>query len=80
MSGLNLYLMCDNCNPGVIQVEPGGNLPVSDDEDVPHPGGVSLHRAQRIAQLLVVLESACRDIFILFGLKTPARGRDVRCV
>lgn len=50
--------MCDNSDSGVIQVEPGGNLAVSDDEDVSHPGGVSLHGAQRVAQLLVVLKPA----------------------
>lgn len=61
--------MCDNSDSGVIQVEPGGNLPVSDNEDVSHPGGVSLHGAQRVAQLLVVLEPARRHVFILFGLK-----------
>lgn len=55
---LRFYLMCDNSDSGVIQVEPGGNLAVSDDEDVSHPGGVSLHGAQRVAQLLVVLEPA----------------------
>lgn len=42
---LNSYLMCNNCNSGVIQVEPGGNLPISDDEDVSHPGGMSLYGA-----------------------------------
>ncbi|TNN63146.1 hypothetical protein EYF80_026610 [Liparis tanakae] len=61
--------MGDDCNSGVIQVEPGGNLPVGDDEDVPHPGGVSLHGAQRIAQLLVVLKTAGRHVFVLFGLE-----------
>lgn len=40
---LNSYLMCDNCNPGVVQVEPGRYLAISDDEDVSHPGGVSLN-------------------------------------
>lgn len=61
--------MCDNCNSRVIQVEPGGNLPVGDDEDVSHPGGVPLHGAQRVAELLVVLESA-GGIFIMFSLRT----------
>lgn len=61
--------MSNNCNSGVIQVEPGGDLPISDDEDVSHPGGVSLHGAQRIAELLVVLKSAGWDIFILLGLE-----------
>lgn len=37
------HLMGDDCNSGVVQVEPGGNLPICDNEDVPHPGGVSLH-------------------------------------
>lgn len=61
--------MCDNWNSGVIQVQPGGNLSVGYDEDVSHPGGVFLHRAQRIAELLVVLKSACWNIFILFRLE-----------
>lgn len=63
------YLMGDNCNSGIVQVEPRGNLPVSDDEDVSHPGGVSLHGAQRIAELLVVLESAGGHVFVLFRLE-----------
>lgn len=61
--------MRDYCNSGVIQVEPGGDLPVGDDEDVPHPRGVSLHGAQRVAEFLVVLESACRHILILLRLE-----------
>lgn len=65
---LQFYLMCDDCNSGVIQVEPGGNLPISDDEDVPHPRGVSLHWAEWITELLVVLKSAGWNIFILFWL------------
>ncbi len=72
-SRLKFYLMCDNCNSGIIQVEPGGNLSVSDDEDVSHPGGVSLNRAQWIAELLVVLKSTGWHIFILFGLKRGMR-------
>lgn len=68
-----MYLMCDNGYSGVVQVEPGGDLPVGDDEDVPHPGGVSLHRAQRIAELLVVLESAGGNIFVLLGLRSVSR-------
>lgn len=67
--------MCDNSNSGVIQVEPGGNLPVSDDEDVSHPGGVFLHWAQRVTELLVVLESAGWDVFILFRLKRKKTRR-----
>lgn len=67
-----------DCNSGVIQVEPGGNLPVGDDEDVSHPGGVSLHGAQRVAQLLVVLESARRHILILLGLESEAHGEGGR--
>lgn len=64
--------MRDDCNAGVIQVEPGGDLPVGDDEDVPHPGGVSLHGAQRVAEFLVVLESARRHVFVLLGLEGHA--------
>ena len=67
------YLMGDDGDSGVVQVEPGGNLPVGDDEDVPHPGGVLLHRAQRVPELLVVLESAGGDVFILFGLRMRSR-------
>lgn len=67
--------MRDDCNSGVIQVEPGGDLPVGDDEDVPHPGGVSLHGAQRVAELLVVLESARRHVLVLLGLEGRANGK-----
>lgn len=62
--------MCNNCNSGVIQVEPGGNLPISDYEDVSHPGGVLLYGAQWIAELLVIFKSAGWDVFILFGLES----------
>lgn len=62
------YLMGDDGNSGVVQVEPGRDLPVGDDEDVAHPGGVSLHRAQRVAELLVVLEAARRHVLVLLGL------------
>lgn len=51
------YQMCDDCNSGVVQVEPGRNLPICHNEDVPHPGCVSLYRPQRIPELLVVLKS-----------------------
>lgn len=61
---------------GVIQVEPGRNLTVSYDEDVSHPGGVFLHRAQRIAELLVVLESARRNIFVLLRLRSEDISND----
>lgn len=62
--------MCDDCNSGVVQVEPGRNLPICHNEDVPHPGCVSLYRPQRITELLVVLKSTGWDIFILFGLES----------
>lgn len=65
--------MCDHSNSGVIQVEPGGNLSISDDEDVSHPGSVFLHWAQRVAELLVVLESAGWNIFVPFGLEGKNR-------
>lgn len=39
----SFYPMCHHSDSGVVQVEPGGNLPVGDDEDVPHPGSVFLH-------------------------------------
>lgn len=67
--------MRDDCNSGVIQVEPGGDLPIGDDENVPHPGGVSLHGAQRVAELLVVLESARRHVLVLLGLDGHANGK-----
>lgn len=61
--------MCDDSYARIIQVKPGGDLPVGDDEDVPHPGRVSLYGSQGVAQLLVVLEAAGRNIFILLGLQ-----------
>lgn len=67
--------MCDDSNSGIVQVEPGRNLPIGDDEDVSHPGGVSLHGAQRIAELLVVLESTGRHVFILFGLERAVKKK-----
>lgn len=63
-----MYLVCYHGDTGVVQVQPGGDLPIGHDEDMPHPGGVSLHRAQRIAQLLVVLEATGRDVLVLLGL------------
>ena len=60
--------MGHHSDPGVVQVEPRGDLPIGHHEDVSHPGGVSLHRAQRIAELLVVLEPACGHVLVLFGL------------
>lgn len=63
-----MYLVCYHSDAGVVQVQPGGDLPIGHDEDVPHPGGMSLHRTQRITQLLVVLESTGRDVFVLLGL------------
>lgn len=61
--------MGDDCNSGVVQVEPGGNLSICDNEDVPHPGGMSLHRPQRITELLIVLKSTGGDVFVLLGLE-----------
>lgn len=61
--------MRHHCYSGIIQVQPGGNLAIGHDEDVSHPGGVLLHRAQRIAELLVVFESTRRYIFILLRLR-----------
>lgn len=43
-----------------VQIEPGGDLPVSDDEHLPDPGCKALHRAQGVTQLLIVLETAGR--------------------
>lgn len=64
-----LYLMCHYSDARIIQVEPGGNLPVGDDENVPHPRGVSLYRSQGVTQLLIVLETAGRNILVLLGLQ-----------
>lgn len=70
-----MYLVCYHGDTGVVQVQPGGDLPIGHDEDVPHPGGMSLHRAQRIAQLLVVLEATGRDVLVLLGLGGGAESR-----
>ena len=75
---MSRYLVSDHGYPGVVQVQPRGDLPVGHHEDVSHPGGVSLHRAQRIAELLVVLEPACRHVLIPFGLE-PEWEREESC-
>lgn len=62
-------LMGNHGDAGVVQVEPGGDLPVGHDKDMSDPRGVSFHRAQRIAQLLVVLEAAGRHVLILLRLE-----------
>jgi hypothetical protein len=49
---------------GVLQVEPGGHLSVGDDVDVPHPRGKLLDGAERVAQLLIVLESVSCDVVV----------------
>ena len=72
---VKVHLVRNHRDAGIIQVEPGRDLPIGHDEDVPHPGGVSLHGAQRIAELLVVLEAARRDVLILLGL---VRGEERR--
>ena len=70
-----LYLVSDHSDPGVVQVEPRWDLPIGHHKDVTHPGGVFLHRAQRIAELLVVLKPACRHVLVPFGLEpTWERG------
>ena len=56
------HLVSNEGDPGVIEVEPGGNLAVGDDEDVSDPGGVAEHRPQRVSHLLIVLEPAGRDV------------------
>lgn len=42
-SFVEFYLMCHNGYPRIIQVKPGRNLSIGDDENVPYPGGVSLN-------------------------------------
>lgn len=68
-SVVEFYLMCHYSYPRIIQVKPGRNLPVGDDEDVPYPRRVSLYRSQGVPQLFVVLKAAGRNIFILLGLQ-----------
>lgn len=37
------HLVSNEGDPGVIEVEPGGDLSVGDDEDMSDPGGVADH-------------------------------------
>ena len=39
-------LMSDQSDTRVVQVQPGGDLAIGHNEDVPHPGGVECHRPQ----------------------------------
>lgn len=59
---VSLYsdLMRHQGDPCGVQVEPGGDLTVGDNEHLPNPGCKALHRAQGVTQLLVVLETAGR--------------------
>lgn len=63
------HLMSYNGYTWIIQVQPGRNLPVGYDEDVPHPGGVFLDGSQRITEFLVIFEATGGHVLILFGLK-----------
>ena len=36
-------LMSDQCDARIVQVQPGRDLPIGHDEDVPHPGSVLHH-------------------------------------
>lgn len=44
--------MSDDGESGVVEVDPGWNLSVSDEVHVPHPWSECLDGPQRIAQLL----------------------------
>jgi len=54
------HLMCHQGDARVVQVEPGWDLPVGDDEDVPDPGDKLLQGTQRVPQLLVILKTTGR--------------------
>jgi len=48
------HLMGNNLDPGVVHVQPPGNLAVGDNEDLPHPRGVLFNRSEGIQQLPIV--------------------------
>ena len=65
----SLYLVCDYCHSGIIEVQPGWNLPIGDNENVPNPRCVPLDRSQRVPQLFIIFKTAGRNIFILLRLR-----------
>ena len=65
----SLYLVRDYRHSGIIEVQPGWNLPVGDNENVPNPRCVPLDRSQRVPQLFIIFKTAGRDIFILLRLR-----------
>ncbi len=68
--------MRDERESGVVEVEPGRDLPVGHDEHVSHPGRERLHRPQRVPQLLVILEPIRADHVVLLVLKTRTLGSE----
>ena len=46
------YLVGDERDSRVVQVHPGRNLAVSNQEDLPYPGSMLLKRTDRVTQLL----------------------------
>ncbi len=46
------YIVGDQCQSGVVDVEPGRDLSISDYVDVSHPRRILLYGAQRVTHLL----------------------------
>ena len=65
----SLYLVRDYRHSGIIEVQPGWNLPVGDNKNVPNPRCMPLDRSQRVPQLFIIFKTAGRDIFILLRLR-----------
>ena len=65
----------DHGEPRVVGAEPARHLLVGDQVDVPHPGGVHLHRAQRVAQLVAAERSGAACALRVCSPVGPARAR-----
>lgn len=62
-------LVCDYCHSRIIKVQPRGNLPIGDNENIPNPRSMPLNGSQGVSQLFVILKTAGRDILILLRLR-----------
>lgn len=63
------YLVCDYCHSRIIEVQPGWDLSIGDNENVPNPWCVPLDRSQWVPQLFVIFKTAGRNVFILLRLR-----------
>jgi hypothetical protein len=72
-----MYLVCYYCHSRIVKIQPGWNLPIGDDENIPNPWCMPLNRSQRVSQLFIVFKTAGRNVFILLGLGETWTHKDV---